>query len=117
MSNPFAIEIAQEIGAAKVLRLRGRLEASGAQELLQQASALREAGETVLVLDLKDVEFLASSGLGTLLLLTEEFRDNGCQLILAALPPAVREVVDLLNLDQFLQIEPTVASGLQHAGS
>jgi stage II sporulation protein AA (anti-sigma F factor antagonist) len=117
MSNPFAIEVSERSGPVPVLQLRGRLEASGAQELLQQATTLREQGEKALVLDLSEVEFLASSGLGTLLLLTEEFRDCGGQLILADLPPAVREVVDLLNLDQFLRIEATVESGLQHAAT
>lgn len=117
MSNPFVIEEDRQNSTVPILRLRGRLEAAAAQDLLQKASGLREAGASVLLLDLSEVEFLASSGLGTLLLLTEEFRDSGGKLFLADLPQAVREVVDLLNLDQFLQIEPTVESGLEHAAT
>lgn len=115
MSSSFVIEVAQQNTPVSVLRLSGRLEAAGAQDLLQKAMELQEQGVSVLVLIMRDVEFLASSGLGTLLLLTEEYRDRNGQLILTDLPNAVSEVISLLNLDQFLHVEENVESSISNA--
>ena len=108
------IEITQtkERNGIPLLKLEGRLDASGAQRLRGICQDLREAGEISVVIDLAEVEFVASSGLGTFLLLTEEFRESGGSVIFAAPSPAVLDVVALLNLDQFLHMEETLDAAL-----
>jgi anti-sigma B factor antagonist len=59
------------------------------------------------VLNLSGVTFIASSGVGALLALVEECRQSGEQVRIAAASPAVRSVVGLLNLQQFLAMSPT----------
>ena len=92
--------------SATVLRLRGRLDARGASDLTARCTEIRVAHRH-LVLNLAGVTFIASSGVGALLALVEEFRQSRSRVRLAEVPPAVDSVIRLLNLDQFLSIDAT----------
>ena len=108
MDESFEIHRQEDEGPAPVFLLRGRLEIDAARELRAQALRERDAGRIRLILELSDVGFIASSGLGTLLLLTEEFREMGGDVILASLSTNVLQVVTLMNLGQFLTIEDSL---------
>lgn len=112
MSEPFTITLVERAGEVAVLRLAGRMEASGAQSLHERCRELFDQGARRLVLEMGAVSFIASSGLGVLLLLTEELRDAGGELTIAAPHQSVRQVLALLNLDQFLMLVPSVADAL-----
>ena len=113
MSNGFTITDAPAHDKAVVLRVGGRLDARSAQELLGRCRKALEEGRSHLVVNLGEVSFIASSGIGTLLALTEEFRDAGGALHLVTLPDAVKSVIDLLNLTQFLNLGETEAEVLE----
>ncbi len=104
MSPEMSIVEAPAAAATGLLRLSGRLEARAAQELLRRCREMKESGKTRLVLNLANVSFVASSGVGTLLALTEEFKDAGGSVHLASPSQAVTSVVDLLNLTEFLAL-------------
>lgn len=89
-----------------VLQLQGRLDADGAQLLREAAlSSLKKSGEPHLVVDLAGVEFVASTGLATFLLLTEEFADVPGSIVFVNAAPTVMQVITLLNIGQFLKLE------------
>lgn len=117
MSDQLEITRGSGSDGTSILRLRGRMEAGGAQQLRERCSELREEGNSRLVIDLDGVSFVASSGLGTFLLLTEEFRAAGGKLTLAAPQGGVVQVLELLNLDQFLDISPSLEGALADARS
>ena len=103
-------------GQTVLLRVRGRLDARSAPHLLEVASRIR--GRSLnLVLDLSGVTFMASSGLGSLLSLAEEFRQSDCRVRLAAPSPAVDSVIHLLNLHQFLTIDATEEEAFHALGA
>jgi len=104
MPKEFAISPLETKGRLSRLRILGRLDAESALELRNYCERLRDQGYRNLVLDMSDVTFVASGGLGTLLALTEEFGEAGGCLYLAPVSDAVTSVVKLLNLDQFLAI-------------
>ncbi len=104
-------------GGAHILRVSGRLDASNAYRLVQQCQRVLEQGGLNCVVNLEQVSFVASSGIGSLLALTETFRDAGGSLRLAPISEAVRSVVGLLNLTQYLQIEDTEESAIQAIGA
>ncbi|MBN2170017.1 MAG: STAS domain-containing protein [Candidatus Krumholzibacteriota bacterium] len=108
MSSYFTLHPAEFRGQTAVLRLSGRLDAESALTLRQHCAELREQGQRRLILVLSGVTFVASSGVGTLLALTEEFRTAGGCLGLAEISPAVASVFKLLNLEQFLEIHDTL---------
>ncbi|MCP4545041.1 MAG: STAS domain-containing protein [bacterium] len=107
MSKEFSIESLDSLGKTKVIKVTGRLEAVTAQELRDYCQDLHKVGHQHLVLDLSGIAFIASSGVGTLLALTEEFSREGGGLYLTAVSPAAIAVIRLLNLERFLAIYAT----------
>lgn len=89
-----------------LLRVSGRIDTRMASKLLQRCAEVRSSGQH-LVLNLAGVSFIASSGIGALLALTETFREGRSSVRFAALSSAVESVIKLLNLDQFLSIDAT----------
>jgi anti-anti-sigma factor len=87
-----------------VLRASGRLDAGGAQQLKNEVDALVEQGHHNLVLVMERVSFVASSGIGTMLVIADVLRRHDGKLVVAAPSGAVTSVVGLLNLGAFLEI-------------
>ena len=59
------------------------------------------------MLDLTDVAFIDSSGLGSLVAVAAEVRTRGGHLAIVAGPPHVRRVFDLLQLDELMEVVET----------
>ena len=116
MAEKFTITDVERRDSVAVVRIAGRLEIKSAQELLDKCREIRREGARTLVLNLSDISFVASSGVGTLLALTEEFKEGGGCLRLAAMSQAVETVVNLLNLTQFLVIDATETDALEALG-
>jgi len=112
MSDQFEFKRIPNSGSGVILQLKGRLETAAVHELRDTAHEIMSRGDHNLVLNLGEVEFVSSTGLGTFLLLTEEFKEAGGRIILAEPSRAVLEVVSLLNLDQFLNVEDSVEEAL-----
>lgn len=111
MSAEFDIQTHEPGGGVTVLRVRGRLDAAGVPVLMKRARAVRTARHD-LVLNLSGVTFVASSGIGLLLALAEEFQQAGASVRLAEVSPAADSVIRLLNLGEFLSIHPDERSAL-----
>lgn len=117
MVREFHIEEVEPHPKAMLLRVAGRLDAKNAQTLFRKCRDALQASRVRVVLNLADVSFVASSGVGTLLALTEEFKDVGGDLHIVAPSTAVKSVIDLLNLTQFLTIGESEAEVLQAIGT
>jgi anti-anti-sigma factor len=102
--NEFKIEFVERGERTSVLRPIGQLDAQSAPYLLDHCQQVREAGRH-LILNLSGVSMIASSGIGALLALVDEYRQSPVSIRLAEVSPAVDSVVRLLNLDQFLAID------------
>jgi anti-sigma B factor antagonist len=114
MSKPFAITSCQNADSVPVFHLAGRLDADGAHALRSQVMEYKERGHTRVIVHLSELEFVASSGLGTFLLLTEEFLDVGGIISFVAPNSDVRQVITLMNIDQFLNIVETEEESFAH---
>ncbi len=104
MSEQFTISELEIDGRASLLNIAGRLDAQAATTLRKHCTQLWEEGHRNIALDLSAVSFIASSGGGVLLALTEELGKQGGNLYLAPVSQAVLSVIRLLNLEQFLAI-------------
>ena len=116
MADSVDIQEITDDARAHVLRISGRLDAKSAQTLVRQCQDLLDRGVTNVVITMADITFVASSGIGSLLALTESFKDASGSLHLAHLSHAVSSVVTLLNLGQFLAIEATEEEALVAIG-
>jgi anti-sigma B factor antagonist len=100
-----AFEIVETGGGARhrVFHLVGTLDASGASALTEHANPVLESALN-LVLNLAQVTFVSSSGIGALVALSEDFRERGLDLRLSAPSREVVAPIELLCLDRFLRI-------------
>ena len=111
MSETFELVSAPAPAGVTLLRARGYLYAQHVPLLVARCNEVRAAG-LHLVLNLSGVTVIASSGIGALLALMEEFRQTSQTLRVAAVSPAVGSVIRLLNLDQFLNLDESEDSAL-----
>jgi anti-anti-sigma factor len=113
-----ALEISEveHRGRTAVLRLKGRLDIKTSPILLQRVSEIQANGQN-LVLNLAEVSFMGSSGIGALLVLVEQFQEQAGVVRLASPSPAVEAVIKLLNLDRFLAIDPSEDKALSEIGA
>ena len=99
-----------------VLRIGGRLDAEAAKELRTTAAALADKGYLHIVLNLSEVTFIASSGVGSLVVLSGEMGVRGGSAHLACISHPVIRVIDLLNLRDHLAIAANEEDVLERLG-
>jgi stage II sporulation protein AA (anti-sigma F factor antagonist) len=117
MASGLTISDMMSSGEVAAIRIEGRLDARSAQVLMEHCRGLVEKGHRHLLINLSGVSFVASSGIGTLLALTEGLKEKGGSLHLIEPSEAVRSVVKLLNLCQFLAINSSEDEALAAIGA
>ena len=112
MLESLNFKLADDFENEPVLYVNGRIDAAAAQELRERCSELRTEGNRRLIISLADVSFVSSSGLGSFLVISEEFKATGGTVTYASPVKSVRHVLKLLNLDQFLELSESVEEAL-----
>lgn len=110
MSAPFTLEVVEAAAGTTVVRVSGDLDGQTAPKLI--AACKQHPDATRVVLNLAGVTFIASSGVGALLAVTEELRRRGRHVRIAAPSPPVQASLRLLNLEPFLQCHATERDAL-----
>ena len=95
-----------------VVAVNGSLDASTAAELNEYVSTQISAGNSQLVLDLSQVEFLSSAGLRAILVSLKESRREGGDLRLAAAQPGTEKVLKISGFLSIIKSYPSVADAL-----
>ena len=102
-----------ESGAVHV-KLRGTLDLAYAYRFDDAMRRVeREAGDSM-VLDLRDVEFLDSTGIARLVALRRRARRAGRRLVLIRGPRAVQRLFTIVALDEHFDIVGDLAAALTH---
>lgn len=96
----FKIEAREQDGGL-VLALSGELDLAGAPELSSRLTDAMEAGRDLAV-DLRELEFIDSSGLGVLVRFNNAAQAAGYEYSVIAGPPQVHRAFVLSGLDQAL---------------
>jgi anti-anti-sigma factor len=104
MDESLKITAVQGSGGNIVLSLKGRIDGHSTPLLMERCSAALNAG-LHLILNLSQVSFVSSSGIGAFLALSEDFRERGTSLRLAGMSKPVHLAITLLNLEDFLLID------------
>jgi anti-anti-sigma factor len=90
-----------------ILTPAGRLDAAGARALETEWKQQIAAGNTRLLVDLKDVHYISSAGLRTLLAAARSAKRHGGTLKLCGLTPRVHEIFQVAGFDHVFEIFPT----------
>jgi anti-sigma B factor antagonist len=99
-------------GRAIVLELGGEIDMKCSARVKDKFKEIYRDRPPILVVDLTEVEFMDSSGLATLVGVLKWCRLNACELRLAGLTKAVRNIFDICRLESIFQIYDSRAEAL-----
>lgn len=106
MEDTMDIRKREEAGVV-VIELSGRLDLNNGNKLKEEIKGLLSLGKSSLHLNLADVEFINSSGLGALVSIMKEIRLHRGRLTLSNLADYVREIFEITQLSHIFEIFPT----------
>ncbi|MEM9002977.1 MAG: STAS domain-containing protein, partial [Cyanobacteria bacterium P01_F01_bin.86] len=84
----------------KILEPSGILDGSTTNELKSQVTDLIQQGVDIVLLDMKSVNFMNSSGIGALVATLKVVRTKGKQLYLCGLTDQVKMIFQLTKIDR-----------------
>jgi len=103
MSEPLLQLVIIQESRGPVVAARGEVDTTSAGELL---AALVSLEAPVVVLDLGGVMFMDSSGIRALVAAHHKHDERGGRLVIESVPPTIRRVLRITEVDTFLHIEP-----------
>jgi anti-anti-sigma factor len=101
--NPFAIRI-QESGGTARIELDGELDIASTPSAEAELRRVEESGAGVIVVDLRGLTFMDSTGLRLLVSADARARDGGHRLVIVRGPASVQRVLELTGLDTRLEV-------------
>jgi anti-sigma B factor antagonist len=103
----------REDGRITVVTVRGDLVIGEPEALLKKTvSRLLEQGRVDLIVDLTDVGFLDSSGLGALVRALTTSQSEGGQTKLVGVGTQIRKLLEMTRLDSVFEIHPDLETAL-----
>jgi anti-sigma B factor antagonist len=101
-----------------VVGLRGEVDLASAPQFRRSLHDLVDQGNTRIAMDLSDLEFMDSTGLGVLIGCLKRLKEADGTLVLTNLRPAVARVFEVTGLDRIFTIRTSLADvGAAEAGS
>jgi len=85
-------------------QLEGRLDLNSSSEVKQRVKGSLDDGAINVILDLSNVEFINSSGLGTLVSILKDVRMVQGKLVLCCLAQYVQEIFEITQLSHIFEI-------------
>jgi anti-sigma B factor antagonist len=86
--------------------LKGRLDLTSSSELKEKVREYLDQGKVNIILNLAHVDFINSSGLGTLVSTLKEVRTAKGRIALCSLAPYVQEIFEITQLSHIFDIYP-----------
>lgn len=93
---------------AAVVRVRGEVDLRSSPELREKLLDLLNRPLKRVIIDLAQVSYIDSSGVGTLVELKRRLDRSDGRVVLVALQPRVRSVFEITRLDHFFAIVNTI---------
>jgi anti-sigma B factor antagonist len=104
-------EVRQD-GAATIAVPTGEIDLQRSPALYEEFMAICAKSPERLIIDLREVGYMDSSGVSTLVEVFRKVRDYGGQLVLLAPGERVRSMFEIAKLDQFFSIADTEEEAL-----
>lgn len=91
----------------KVIKLNKNLNAETSPEFQQEIAQILESGAKIVLVDCQNINFLDSSGLGSLVLAFKTLRDAHIKMVLCSVKEEVRMIFELTSMNQIFEIFPS----------
>jgi anti-sigma B factor antagonist len=95
-----------EVRGVAAIDLSGGIFASNMNELTDLIDEQQAGGNKDLILNLRNLDFISSSGIGLIVQKHEEFRKIGKRFWVAGLNPDIAKIFDQLSLEEIINIVP-----------
>jgi anti-sigma B factor antagonist len=102
-SDNLEIEISRADGAC-VVRLAGEFDLAGVEAFEEELGRRSVPGEETLVLDLRELTFIDSSGLRAVVMADRRIRDEGRRFVVVRGPKKIIRVLDLTGVSERLEL-------------
>ena len=96
-----------------ILVPKGRLDSNTSDDFEKRLLGLVGSGETSLVIDFKDLDYISSAGLRVLLKAAKELKKKNGQIAFCAVKDYIREIFELSGFVSFFPIHPTLEDSLK----
>ncbi len=100
-------------GGATMATITGRVGIGEANELQRRFDEVFKAGRPWVIIRLKDVDFICSAGMGTLLSAVGEARKRGGEVIFTDVSPKVRTIFEFLDIWDYITTAGDKAAALE----
>jgi anti-sigma B factor antagonist len=94
----------EKLNGVDLLKLVGRLDAATSKEFKKTMTSLTEEKRSQILLDLSELDFIDSSGLGSLVGALRSVNNQGGDIRIAAIKPQVRAIFELTRLHRVFSI-------------
>ena len=105
MTEQANLEIVERSDDGVAARLTGDLDIVNAEDVKRELTEVFDAGPTALTLDMGNVRFVDSSGLGTLVAVHRHAEAAGSSFTVRSVPPQVQRLFEITRLDDLLAVE------------
>ncbi|ADC51014.1 MULTISPECIES: anti-sigma F factor antagonist [Alkalihalophilus] len=104
-------------GSVLLVRLEGELDHHTAEKLRKQVEGhLTDASVKHIVLNLEQLSFMDSSGLGVILGRYKQVKANGGEMVVCAISPAVKRLFEMSGLFKIIRLEENEQFALKTLG-
>ena len=103
MQSEFGVEVRTE-GQAAIIVVRGELDLATSPELERQLRDLADTGNEQLVIDLRELEFMDSTGLSLIVKAHQRLSEGGRRLSIVRGSQQVQRLLDLTGVSERLQL-------------
>lgn len=93
---------------------QGRLDQSLNPQLEKMLTGLIDEGQTRLIVDLSQSNYINSGGLRCLVTAWREAQEKGGDLVLCGLSGRIQEIFNMIGFDRVFSIHPTSEDALNH---
>lgn len=96
-----------------MVAIKGRLDAGTSGSLEEALNALVGAGETKVLVDCRELDYISSAGLRVLLAAAKQFKKQSGSIALASLNPNVKQVFEISGFTSIFPIYSTREEALE----
>ncbi len=93
----------------KIIQPAGILDGTKVQHIRQEINSIINAGAAIVLIDLANVTFMDSSGLGALVIALKAVRTAGGKLFLCSVNDQVKLLFELTSMDRVFEVFPNRA--------
>lgn len=93
-----------QVSGVPVLKVRGEIDVASAQDFHASISDIIGGGPEVVIVDMSEVSFIDSTGLGVLVSAEKETREAGKDLRLVVTQPQIMKLLELTGLDEVFTV-------------